>query len=349
MQVVAAFDARDGRGLAERAASLRERGPEVLLIVGAERRDSPIAGVVEAARVAYGGVIRVVRAAEPASDEGAAAIAQLRGLRFGDRPLALETLEERARSLQIAEVLVCEVDESGARLAAGSHDDVNGFELPGVGLGPSADGVARRAGARMVRRWLITDPLPDAASLRDRLANLARFDAADTPAVEPLRRALLRESLGAVARAARADVDLEALSRPRRIDLGGALAALAPAEAVGVALDAISPQGATRITSGERSLALVLAERPRRGALELRISDERGEREERVAPGSLVVFPVVGRVTVRSGRGIFVEGDAAGELGLVIDARPRPLELPERDGERVPLLRRWAAALAGTA
>src|SRR5207245_3251799 len=108
--------ARHGRGLAERAASLRERAPEGLLIVGAERRDSPISAVVEAARAAYGGVIRVVRAAEPANDEGAAAIAQLRGLRFGDRPLALETLEERARSLGVADVLVCEVDESGARL-----------------------------------------------------------------------------------------------------------------------------------------------------------------------------------------------------------------------------------------
>ena len=35
----------------------------------------------------------------------------------------------------------------------------------------------------------------------------------------------------------------------------------------------------------------------------------------------------------------------AGELGVIIDARGRPLVLPPRDAERIPTLVRWFAAL----
>ncbi len=36
---------------------------------------------------------------------------------------------------------------------------------------------------------------------------------------------------------------------------------------------------------------------------------------------------------------------AAGALGVIIDARGRPLVLPPRDAERIPTLVRWFAAL----
>jgi len=35
----------------------------------------------------------------------------------------------------------------------------------------------------------------------------------------------------------------------------------------------------------------------------------------------------------------------AGELGIIVDARGRPLALPPRDAERIPTLVRWFAAL----
>jgi hypothetical protein len=35
----------------------------------------------------------------------------------------------------------------------------------------------------------------------------------------------------------------------------------------------------------------------------------------------------------------------SGELGVLIDARGRPLSLPERDGERIPAVSRWHVAL----
>ena len=36
---------------------------------------------------------------------------------------------------------------------------------------------------------------------------------------------------------------------------------------------------------------------------------------------------------------------AAGELGVIVDARGRPLVLPPRDAERIPALVKWFAAL----
>jgi hypothetical protein len=35
----------------------------------------------------------------------------------------------------------------------------------------------------------------------------------------------------------------------------------------------------------------------------------------------------------------------AGELGIIVDARGRPLVLPPRDAERIPTVVRWFAAL----
>jgi hypothetical protein len=45
-----------------------------------------------------------------------------------------------------------------------------------------------------------------------------------------------------------------------------------------------------------------------------------------------------------TGTSLKVKG-TAGELGIIIDARGRPLLLPPRDAERIPTLVRWFAAL----
>lgn len=376
-EVVASLDARDGRGLAERAGVLRSREARAVLVVARRAQAQAVADVVEAARVARSGVetaalvlcaadagaasavqdaaagvVPLLRAPYPAIDDGAAAVAALRELRRATIqaqdsppvPLAIETLEDRVRAFRAETVLACEVDEDAARVAVGSLDTAIGVEIPAVGVGGGADALIRRVGARSVRRWLTTEPLPDGAALRDRVANLSRFGTdGEDDGRGLLRQALLREALGAIARAAARELVAPALSRPRRVALYGAFDWLPARDAVAIFLDAVQPFGAFVVTGGDRILAIVVADPPRRSTLELRVTDARGERVERIAAGSLAVLPVEGRVAVRSGRRVLVEGDA-GDLGLVVDARQRPLALPERDNERLPLLAAWSQA-----
>jgi hypothetical protein len=83
---------------------------------------------------------------------------------------------------------------------------------------------------------------------------------------------------------------------------------------------------------------------PRRSAA-VKITDANGLQEERVARGSFVLVPTKGRVEIVM-PGFTVRPRAEElELGVVIDARGRPLALPPRDAERIPALARWNAAL----
>jgi hypothetical protein len=64
-----------------------------------------------------------------------------------------------------------------------------------------------------------------------------------------------------------------------------------------------------------------------------------------VDPGSFGLVAIGEDVEVAvDGAGIRGHG-RSGELGLLIDARGRPLSLPERDGERIPAVTRWHTAL----
>ena len=68
-------------------------------------------------------------------------------------------------------------------------------------------------------------------------------------------------------------------------------------------------------------------------------------RDETVERGSFRTLAVEGTVelvaqgTPLRGRGV------AGPLGLVLDARGRPLDLPLRDAERIPALAAWFASI----
>jgi len=53
--------------------------------------------------------------------------------------------------------------------------------------------------------------------------------------------------------------------------------------------------------------------------------------------------PTTGRVVVDSGAARVSERPLS--LGVVVDARGRPLALPPRDAERLPTLARWHGAL----
>jgi hypothetical protein len=92
-------------------------------------------------------------------------------------------------------------------------------------------------------------------------------------------------------------------------------------------------------------IAVVSSMWPRRSAT-VRVKDENGLTEERIARGSLVRIPTKGAVEiVLPGKTTIRPSADHLEIGVVIDARGRPLALPPRDAERIPTLARWNAAL----
>lgn len=368
--MLVAIDARASRGLAERAGELRELRPDALVLVGRSPEARLIADVVEAARAASAGdeaPPRVVSAADndvhreaqaaasgslefwrtahPAADGAAALVARLRVLRRrGGEPLAVETVESLIGSrLDARTTLACEVEASGARLGFGTRDGVVALEIPDVGIGSGADALAERVGAAALRRWLSTSL--DVAGLRDRVANLACREDASGPQADALRLALARECLRLLARAARTHYPRDVLTAPHVVLVSGALAALDPAATVAALLEGLGPTGAFRVerTDGH-PLALIVAEAAR-SALRLRIRDTRGSREIEVMPGEVARFPLTSDAQVEFPEGRRAVAAPAGPVGLVVDARPRPLSLPERDAERQALLAAWAGAL----
>ena len=74
-----------------------------------------------------------------------------------------------------------------------------------------------------------------------------------------------------------------------------------------------------------------------------------GRSVARVVPGSFGLVQIGADVDIAvSGAGVRGHG-RSGELGVLIDARGRPLSIPERDAERIPAVSRWHAALRAIA
>jgi hypothetical protein len=71
-----------------------------------------------------------------------------------------------------------------------------------------------------------------------------------------------------------------------------------------------------------------------------------GAREERVDRGAFYVLRIEGGAQV-AGPGVTQARLDTGAVGLVIDARPRPLAMPQRDAERVPTVAGWYETLGG--
>jgi hypothetical protein len=91
-------------------------------------------------------------------------------------------------------------------------------------------------------------------------------------------------------------------------------------------------------------IAMVVTVVPRRPA-KIRITHPSGRSMARVEPGSLGLV-AIGRDVEVAVHGAGVRGHGrSGELGVLIDARGRPLSLPQRDAERIPTVARWHAAL----
>jgi len=295
-----------------------------------------------------------------------------------------EALEELARAVARSSggpALVVDVTGGSTSLV---RADAGGLILAAhvvpLGTGVAADRVVARAGLDRVRRWI--PRAVDGPSLLERVFNRARWPdalAAGLPALA-LEIALAHEAIAhALADAAMAlGAPTGALRDAPRIVLTGRLADLPrAAQSLLVALDALEPRAVATV-SRERADGLValgaLAARTRsrgigdplgiapqlerraerlaviaplatRRTATLEVRRSSGKVSERVEPGTLTALPASGPVELvcvspdLRGRG------EAGRLGIVVDARGRPLALPPRDAERVPTVARWFAAL----
>jgi hypothetical protein len=286
------------------------------------------------------------------------------------RDEALETLARRVAEVRRASAIVVDVTGSSTSLVrAEPNAPLVAVHSRPLGIGRGADHVVARAGLERVRRWIPWTV--DQPTLLERVFNRARWPDAvatdrETLAVEI---ALAHEAVAhALADATAAGVG-EAMRSAAAILLTGRLAALAPERALLVAIDALEPLEPASIArdDGEALLALAAAASDDHRALDgaiadrllpeaavvpvatsrrsmLRIAGEGIAREERVERGALFVLPLRGALEV-SGQGVTHARVVAGALGLVVDARPRPLALPMRDAERVPAVSRWYETL----
>lgn len=293
------------------------------------------------------------------------------------RDLALGELARALAAVANAEVLLVDVAGATTSLVQGSPGGrLIALHAGGFGVGRGADRIVARAGLDRVRRWI--PRAIDAPGLLERVFNRARWP--DAVSAEPLalllEMALAREAVAHLLEdAAAAGLDVAALRRSPVLALTGRPADLPrAAQSLLVALDAVQPIAlcsilrdaddalvaigariAQRRAAGDdpapawaaaelgrrhRPLALVA---PLERSAKLRIVGAAGRRDERVERGDFRLLPLEGtlELTARGTRGRGV----AGSLGLLIDARGRPLGLPPRDAERIPTVARWFAAL----
>jgi hypothetical protein len=102
-------------------------------------------------------------------------------------------------------------------------------------------------------------------------------------------------------------------------------------------------RGSADVLTTVRPVAIVAAMPPRR-SFDVTVTDASGAVDTRVTRGALVLVPTHGAVELRV-NGTLEATASELELGVIIDARGRPLVLPARDAERLPALARWTTAL----
>lgn len=314
-------------------------------------------------------------------DGQAALIGRVREFRRGTDALLVlreEALEALARALARAagaSALVADVAGATTALVRATPEGIiTAAHASGIGVGRGADTVVARGGLDGVRRWI---PRPiDAPGLLERVFNRARWP--DAVAADPLALsleiALAHEALTQTfAEAEAAGLPVALLRATTVIVVTGRAADLPrPAQSLLVAIDAIQPTalcsvlrdradalvaiGGIATGAAGRSEAAIEAHHeplalvaPLERAATLRIVNDGVRRDETVLYGAFRALPVRGTVeliakgTSLRGRGV------VGPLGLVVDARGRPLALPGRDAERIPAVARWFASIGALA
>ena len=344
--VLLSGDARDAKGVALALDALR--------LGCAAQRPLPIVYVIGAAKLAD----RVRTAAKPfALDvlaDATAAIIALRALRRreADQSLRDEIVEDAARALAASTrgtALVIDVSEQETSCAfAGPEGIIDAAHLVSCGVGAASDRLVADIGVDRIRRWL---PWPvDAPALLERIYNRAGWPGA-VPGTElalALEMALAREAVAHLLRAAlSAGCDVAAMREARSVLATGRIAAFPRlAQTLLTVVDGVEPTGLTSVwrepddgRAARIALVLTVPER----ATKLRLVHANGRNERRVSRGSFDLVPLGGDVDVSIGS---LRGTGnVGALGLLVDARGRPLGLPHRDAERLPVVARHFAAV----
>jgi len=370
--VALASDRRDVDGIVDLAEALRfgcaDQHPLPHILVAADERvRDRIAAACPANTIEALPDVRM-----PAGRE--ALVARLRAVRRraqGDVVLRDEALEAAARAMAVeakADVVVLDVTGGATSVIHARPDGVVLGIHERLGVGAAADRVVARAGLDRVRRWI--PRAVEAPALLERVFNRARWPDAIPASVLALslEMALAREAIAhALADAERAGASLEPAWAAPLIVLTGRLAQLPrAAQSLLVAIDVFGATGPTLISRAPSdalvaagalaargrvatlptidAIAIVAEMWPRRSAV-VRVKDENGVVEERVARGSFLLVPTKGVVEIELPRTTVRPRAEHLELGVVIDARGRPLTLPPRDAERIPTLARWNAAL----
>ncbi|MEX2046929.1 MAG: hypothetical protein WEE03_07175 [Chloroflexota bacterium] len=370
--VVLAPDRGDASAMVELAEALRlgceHQRPLPHIIVSADERvRDRIAASCPANPIELSPDVRTAAGRE-------ALVARLRAVRRRAQPdvvLRDEALEAAARAMAAgakADVVLLDVTGGATSVIHARPDGIVLGIHERLGVGAAADRVVARAGLGRVRRWI--PRAVEAPALLERIFNRARWPDAIAASVLALsiEMALAREAIAhTLADAERAGVSLEAAWAAPLLVLTGRLAQLPrAAQSLLVAIDVFGATGPTLVSrsSGDtlvaagalaargrvatmppaEPIAIVAEMWPRRSAT-VRVTDASGVVTERVGRGSFLLIPTTGAVEIVM-PGTTVRPSAEHlELGVVIDARGRPLVLPPRDAERIPTLARWNAAL----
>jgi len=371
----------EAAGIVDLVEALRlgcaDRSPAPRVVVAGE----PHAALrLKAAAVGYA----VELLPDPRRADGISAFAH-RGREFrrgtdADVVLRDEALEELARLVAAHgnDTLIVDVAGGSTSLVRASADGaITAAHVAHLGSGVAADRTVGRAGLDGVRRWI---PWAiDAPTMLERVFNRARWPdavAAEASALA-LEIALAHEAVShALGDAAAAGIAEPLRDAPLTIVTGAAAAFTRGAHTALVAIDGLaSPRPTTlhrdsddallalgalaariRATGGDPGatvsdelarhlvpLAFVVPAAPGRRS-RLRVNGSEHVDDDLVR-GAFFSVPHRGEADVEvTGTPLRARG-SAGELGIIIDARGRPLELPPRDAERIPTLVRWFAAL----
>ena len=375
-EIVARVRATDPRSFVEAAQALRDAKPDVVVIQGGSKDQAALAELLEALRLGCGvqrpmprifafvdeGVAQALRLrADPFEFErfaaGAEMVEALRDLRrAGDEDIVLRDalIEDAARALATTNgttALAVDVTERSTSLVLVRADGrIEAAHLVPLGLGMGADHVVVRASLDNVRRWL---PWAiDAPALLERVFSRPRRPGAlETSEAVLLEMALAREAIAHALRdVADAGLDVAAMRSAPAILVTGRVASLPKSgQSLLVLVDGLEPSAVSTVfrepDEGRAERVGMVVPVTTRKSAKIRITRASGRSVARVEPGSFGLVSIGGDVDVAiNGAGIRGHG-RSGELGVLIDARGRPLSLPERDGERIPAVARWHAAL----
>jgi len=381
VEIVARVRATDRRSFVEVAQALREAKPDVVVLQGGPKDEAALAELLEALRLGCGaqrpmprvfGLVDTPMAAvlrphaSPFEFERFAAapeiVAILRDLRrAGNSDIELRDalIEGAARALATTNAttaLAVDVTERSTSLVFARPDgQIQTAHLVPLGLGMGADHVVVRASLDNVRRWL---PWPiDAPALLERVFNRTRQSEvpATTEAAVLLEMALAREAIAHALRdAADAGLDVAAMRSAPSILITGRAASFPKAgQSLLVLVDGLEPSAVSTVfrepdEGRAERIGMVVSVVTRKPA-KIQVVQASGRSEARVVPGSFELVTIGADVEVAvDGAGVRGHG-RSGELGVLIDARGRPLVLSERDGERIPAVAQWHAALRATA